>query len=222
MRKLKIFIFTFFALLLSINAQTTFIASGDSRNQATFESNAPLEDIVGVSNKLEAVAMIDIDNLAKSKGKVTVDLTHLKTGIDLRDEHLRSETWLNTEEYPDAIFKLEKISGANSLSDGKETDVKLHGTFTVHGVTKEIVADGELTYFKESERTKNRIAGNLLKVNTNFEIKLSDYGIEIPSMVVGKVDEVIKVSAMFIATDEGSKMGACNPCGADKSNPCGI
>ena len=206
MRKLNIFLFTFFALILSINAQTTFTASGDSRNQATFESHAPLEDIMGVSNKLEAVAMINLDNLEQSKGRVTVDLSHLKTGIDLRDEHLRSETWLNTDKYPDAVFELKMISGASSLTDGKETEVKLHGSFTVHGVTKDIVADGELTYFKESDRTKKRIAGNLLKVNANFEIKLSDYGIEIPGMVAGKVDENIKVSTNFVATDEGSKM----------------
>jgi polyisoprenoid-binding protein YceI len=205
MQKLNIFLFTFLLILSTISAQTKFVASGDSRNQASFESNAPLEDIVGVSNSLEAVAMIDIANLANSKGKVTVDLTRIKTGIDLRDEHLRSDTWLNTDKYPDAVFELKKISGASKLSDGKKTNVKLHGSFTVHGVTRDIVADGELTYFEESERTKNRIAGNLLKVNADFNIKLSDYGVEIPSMVVGKVDEVIKVSTNFVASDASSK-----------------
>ncbi len=205
MRKLNKFLFIFFAAVLSVNAQTTFIASGDSRNQATFESNAPLEDIVGVSNQLEAVATIDLNNIQNSKGKVTVDLNKVKTGIDLRDEHLRSDTWLNTAEYPNAIFELNKISGASSLKDGQKADVKLHGSFTVHGVTKDIVADGELTYFKESDRTKNRIAGNLLKVSAEFDIKLSDYGIEIPSMVVGKVDEVIKVSTNFVASDAAQK-----------------
>lgn len=205
MRKLNKFLFIFLAGILSINAQTTFIASSDSRNQATFESNAPLEDIVGVSNMLEAVAVIDLNDLSKSTGKVTVDLNQLKTGIDLRDQHLRSETWLNTDEYPNAVFELKKISGAGSLTDGINADVKLHGSFTVHGVTKDIVADGELTYFKESERTKNRIAGNLLKVSAEFDIKLSDYGIEIPGMVVGKVDEVIKVSTNFVASDAAQK-----------------
>ena len=66
MRYLNIFLFTFLAAVISINAQTTFVASADSRNQATFESNAPLEDIVGVSNQIEAIAMIDINNLSSS------------------------------------------------------------------------------------------------------------------------------------------------------------
>lgn len=227
MRHLNIFLVTFFAAVITINAQTTFVASADSRNQATFESNAPLEDIVGVSNHIEAMVMIDLSNLSNAKGKVTVDLTKLNTGISLRDEHLRSDMWLNTSKFPNAIFTLNKISGASKLTNGKKTNVKLHGAFTLHGVTKDIVADGEITYFEESERTKGKIAGNLLKVNADFDIKLSDYGVEIPSMVIGKVDELIKVSTNFVATDSGSKMAGadkCNPCGAGamaKCNPCG-
>jgi hypothetical protein len=86
----------------------------------------------------------------------------------------------------------------------------------VHGITKDVTADAQLIYFKESERTKAKMAGNLLKVKANFEIKLGDYGVMIPDMVVGKLDENIKVSVGFIATDAGTQM-AENPCGA---NPC--
>lgn len=187
-------------MAMTINAQT-FIAKGDSRNQATFESNAALEDIVGVSNTLEATVMINPSDLSGAQGNVKVDLTGLKTGIDLRDEHLRSENWLNTDKFPHAIFTLKKLEGASSLTDGKAVSVKLHGDFTVHGVTKSVVADGELTYYKESEKTKARIKGNLLKVTANFVIKLADYGVNIPDMVIGKVDDNIKVSANFVATD---------------------
>ncbi|MCK5457861.1 MAG: YceI family protein, partial [Melioribacteraceae bacterium] len=208
MKTLKI-IAVLFLTALTLNAQT-FQASGDNRNQATFESNAPLEDIVGVSNEVEAAAMINPADLSHAMGKVSVNLNVLKTGIDLRDEHLRGEMWLNTAKFPNAEFKLNSISGATYLTDSKATNVKLHGTFTVHGVSKDLIADGQLTYFKESERTKAKMAGNLLKVKANFEIKLSDYGVMIPAMVVGKLDENIKVSVAFIATDAGSKM-AGNP-----------
>ncbi len=204
-----------FLLAITLNAQT-FTASGDNRNQATFESNAPLEDIVGVSNDLNAVAMINPTDLSHAMGKVSVNLNVLKTGIDLRDEHLRGKMWLNTAKFPNAEFKLKSISGASSLADSKPTSVKLHGTFTVHGVSKEVVANAKLTYFKESAKTKGKMAGNLLKVKANFEIKLGDYGVMIPKMVVGKLDQNIKVSVAFIATDAGSKMEG-NPCGP---NPC--
>jgi len=200
MKKLSLAILLMIFISFTINAQT-FVAKGDSRNQATFESNAALEDIVGVSNEIEAMTMISPADLSNASGTVKVDLTALKTGIDLRDEHLRSENWLNTEKFPHAVFELKKVEGASNLTDGKETSVKLHGDFTVHGVTKNVVADGELTYYKESEKTKARIKGNLLKVTANFDIKLSDYGVNIPDMVIGKVDDNIKVSANFVASD---------------------
>ena len=82
-----------------------------------------------------------------------------------------------------------------------EVNLTVHGNLTIHGVTKEIKAPASLTFYKENERTKARMMGNLIKGSTDFSIKLSDYGVEIPSMVVGKVDNNIKISLRFIASD---------------------
>jgi len=96
--KIKNTIFLFLILATSIFAQSTFSAdASDMRNQAKFESNAPLEDIVGVSNKMNIMVMINTNDITKMpKAKIDVDLTVLKTGIDLRDEHLGSSNWLDT------------------------------------------------------------------------------------------------------------------------------
>ena len=186
-------------------AQTTFTSDErNSKNQGTFESNAPLEDIVGVSDKLMSNVTLDLNDITNNpKGTVKVNLGAMKTGIDLRDNHLRSANWLDTDQYPYAEFILTSISGASSktLEDGKELKAKAAGKLSIHGVTKEITADVALTYFKETEKTKAQIPGNLLRVTTNFTIQLSDFNISIPSMVAGKVDETIKVSANFVASD---------------------
>ncbi|RMD48595.1 MAG: YceI family protein [Ignavibacteria bacterium] len=231
MKTIKYFGMLMLLAIISLNAQT-FKASGDSRNQASFESDAPLENIVGVSNSLEAVAMIDINDITNMpKGKVNVDLNSLKTGIDLRDEHLRSANWLNTEKFPYATFMLTGISDAsqNKLEDGKRVKATLHGKFSVHGVTKDVDVPAELTYFKENARTRAKMKGNLLKVKASFDINLGDYGIKIPDMVVGKVDDNVKINVTFIATDANAAMGnpcgGCNPCGMHKDgkcNPCGM
>ncbi len=242
MKRFKLFAFLLLALTFSLNAQVkTFEASGDSRNQATFVSNAPLEDIVGVSDDLAAVIMIDLNNVTNAKGKVIVNLNELKTGIDLRDKHLRSEMWLNTSKYPNAIFKLTNISNPSDskLENGKPVNVTFNGTFTVHGVSKNISVPGELAYFKESPQTKTKMPGNLLRVKGNFSIKLSDYGVQIPSMVVAKLDDNIKISVSFIASDANTG-SMKNPCNMDskkhdkmkskgmgankhmKANPCGM
>ncbi len=219
-----------FMMALSIFAQTTFSAdASDMRNQATFESNAPLEDIVGTSNKLNIMVMINTNDITKMpKAKIGVDLRSLKTGIALRDEHVRSANWLDTKKYPNATFMLKSITDATNkkLNDRKKVHAIAHGKFSVHGVTKDIAVPVELTYFKETAMTKAKMPGNLLKVKGKFGIKLGDYGIKIPAMVAEKLNDEIKVSVNFIASDAGNGMNPCNPCGPKKMmknpcNPCG-
>ncbi len=217
---------------LSLSAQTFTVDSKDARNQASFTSDAPFEKIVGVSSGLDATVMINKDNITKSpKGIVKVPIANIKTGIALRDEHLRSKDWLYAEKYPFAEFKLKGIQNASSskLEPGQKVKATLLGDFTVHGVTKEIKVPAELTYFEENEQTKAKMPGNLLVANAEFNIKLSDYGVEIPSMVVGKVDEAVKISVNFVASDANAggmnPCAACNPCGMKtegKCNPCSM
>lgn len=230
--KTKSFLFALLILVSSVSlfAQTTFTAdSKDGRNQATFQSDAPLEKIVGVASGVDAMVMInpsDITNMPK--GKVKVPIGNLKTGIDLRDEHLRSENWLDAGKYPFAEFMLTGISNASSksLENGKKTTATLEGKLTIHGVTRDVKVPGEFFFLKESEKTKAKMPGNLLRASTNFNIKLSDYGVKVPDMVAGKVSEEVAVSMDFIASDSnaggGNPCGACNPCAMDKGkcNPC--
>lgn len=223
-----------FLMLLgvSLSAQTFTVDSKDARNQASFTSEAPFEKIVGVASGLSAMVMINKDDVTDMpKGIVKVPITNIKTGIDLRDEHVRSEDWLNASKYPFAEFKLKGIQNTTSgkLEPGQKVKATLLGDFTVHGITKEIKVPTELTYFEQNEQTKAKMPGNLLVVNAEFSIKLSDYGVEIPSMVVGKVNEAVEISVNFVASDANAggmnPCGACNPCGMKtegKCNPCSM
>lgn len=224
--KNNILLTTLTTLLLSVSliAQTFSVDSKDGRNQAQFISDAPFEKIVGLSSGLDATVMINKNDITKNPmGKVKVSIKNIKTGIDLRDEHLRSEMWLNADKYPYAEFQLTGIKNAssNKLEDGKRVNATLTGKFSVHGITKNIEVPAKLTYYKESERTKAKTNGNLLVANADFSIKLSDYGVKIPSMVVGKVDEEVKITTNFVASDANAGMNPCNTkMDSKKSNPC--
>jgi len=229
--KTKINLIVLFTLLLtlSLSAQTFSVDSQDGRNQAQFVSDAPFEKITGLSSGLDAVIMINTKDVTqKPMGKVKVPITNIKTGIDLRDEHLRSEMWLNAEKFPYAEFQLTGIKNPSSkeLNDGQKVKVTLVGKFSVHGVTKEIEAPATITYFKESQQTKARTPGNLIVANAEFGIKLSDYGIKIPDMVVGKVNEEVKITTNFVASDANSTANPCATCDPTKSenkcNPCSV
>ena len=208
-----------FLLGTNIFAQTFSVDSKDGRNQASFISDAPLEKTVGLSAGLDATVMLNVNDITqKPMGKVKVSVNNIKTGIDLRDEHLRGEMWLNAAKYPYIEFQLTGIKNASSkkLNDGQKVTVTLLGKFSVHGVTKDVEVPATLTYLKESEKTKSKSPGNLLVANTEFTIRLADYGIIIPSMVEGKLGEEVKITTNFVASDaNGGGANPCNPC-----NPC--
>jgi polyisoprenoid-binding protein YceI len=207
--KTKLTLGAIITLLLGINlfAQTFTADSKDGRNQASFTSDAPFEKIVGLSSGLDATVMINPNDVTqKPMGKVKVSIANIKTGIDLRDEHLRSEMWLNAGKFPYAEFQLTGIKNpsSKSLNDGQKVKVTLVGKFSVHGVTKDIEVPAELRYFKESEKTKAKAPGNLLVANADFKIKLAEYGVMIPDMVVGKVSDEVQININFVASDKNA------------------
>ena len=62
----------------------------DARNVFTFESKAPLEKIVGTTSKITGKIHIDPKDITKHvMATFSLDLTSMKTGIGLRDKHMR-------------------------------------------------------------------------------------------------------------------------------------
>ncbi|MBN4062138.1 YceI family protein [Bacteroidales bacterium AH-315-I05] len=227
MKKGKLIVAGLFGLISGAAFGQTFTADiNDGRNNARFESDAPLENIVGTTNKVSATLMINPKDITKNpKGKVIVKVASLKTGIDLRDEHMRSANYLNTGNYPEAIFMLTGLKASKkSLENTKAVNATASGKLTLHGVTKEVTVPVTLAYFKGDKKTGSKQPGNLLRVKASFNIKLSDYGINVPQMLFYKLDEKVSITIDVVASDAGgAAMAGCNPCGPSKAecNPCG-
>jgi polyisoprenoid-binding protein YceI len=169
------------------------------RNQATFFSTTPLEDITGLSNDVKGSVTFNVNDLKTLRGKVSVSIASIKTGIDMRDGHMRSANWLDAESFPETFFEIKKVSDVKSIADNKLT-AKVTGDFTLHGVKKEVTADATLTFLDENEQTKMRAPGDLLGVQAKLNIVLSDYGIN--NKVVGqKVSENIEVSVNVVGSN---------------------
>jgi polyisoprenoid-binding protein YceI len=165
----------------------------DKRNQLKFFSTTPLEDITGISNAVKGKVTINVSDIKTMKGSISIPVSSLKTAIDLRDEHLRSENWLDADNYPEITFAIKKVSDVKVAADNK-LEAKVTGDFTAHGITKEVVADVSITYLDASEQTKQYAPGDLLGVQAKFNIALSDF--EVENMIVGqKVSENIEITA---------------------------
>lgn len=165
----------------------------DKRNQLKFFSTTPLEDITGISNAVKGRVTLNVSDIKTMKGSITIPVSSIKTAIDLRDEHLRSENWMDAENYPEISFVIKSVGNIKVAADNK-LEVKVTGDFTAHGITKEVVADVSITYLDASEQTKQYAPGDLLGVQAKFNIALSDF--EVENMVVGqKVSENIEITA---------------------------
>ncbi len=110
-------------------------------------------------------------------GKINFDLKTLKTGIDLRDQHMK-EKYLEVEKFPKASLKISSFKLPKKLS-GK---AKFEGVLDLHGVSKKITGVAKI-------KTLN---GNVA-LRANFKIKISDYKIKLPSFKGITVAEDVKV-----------------------------
>lgn len=125
----------------------------------------------GVAGQVRAEA-------GKANGTLTFDLTTLKTGIDLRDDHMKNK-YLQVKEHPVAQLTLTDVK----IPDSLEGSFDFSGMMKLHGVEKEITGKGELS--KD---------GNDLKMTAEIPVKLSDFKIEIPSYKGITVAEKVKVN----------------------------
>ncbi|WP_317174861.1 YceI family protein [Pararhodonellum marinum] len=146
-----------------------------------FLSKAPLNEFTGKSEKLNG--MIDLD---KNIIDFFIDLNTLKTGIGLRDRHMR-ENYLETSKYPFAEFT-GKVNGLNEdliekLHAGQSVDAT--GKFKIHGQEKSLDVPGTLTLSEDKQS---------MVLEASFLIMLSDFDIDIPKVVFYELAEEQKVS----------------------------
>lgn len=99
-------------------------------------------------------------------GTLKFNLTTLKTGIDLRDKHVK-EKYLEVSEYPDAQLTLNNLPAPKKIG---VSDVPFEGTLSLRGVERPVKG----TYSTESQ-------GDEVKTVAKFPVEITEYKIETPS-----------------------------------------
>lgn len=170
--------------------------SHPARTNITFESKADIETIIGWSNTAEGSATIDWE-----KGTGSVDLSvpvaSLRTGIDLRDEHLRGSHWFEADKFPAITFKSSKAAFA------APSTWTVTGAFAMHGVSKEIQVTADLQKVPADLAKKANLgAGDWIRVRSRFTVKLSDHGMKVPEQGAAKVQDAWTVALDLFATTE--------------------
>jgi len=188
------------------------------RDTVQFRTTAPLEDVVGSTNQIKGKVAVDPNDVrAKgTQGRIEIDTRSFKTGLGLRDQHLAKT--LKSEDNPSAVFTLTGIkSGPKSLEPDKPADFVLAGSLQIAGVTKNVEIPAQLAYLPKKEVTAKLRPGNHLRIKSDFDVTLSDYGIDRKGPVLKmQVGETAHVSLSILATDATDEELADYRAGAQK------
>lgn len=174
---------------------TTFLVRADGKSKATFVSDAPLETMEGKTSKISGAIDVDPTDVTKTTGSFKVPVASLRTGNDLRDEHLQGDGWLDAKKTPNIHFEITEVilgkRDSPELKSGKDRKVQVKGRFTAHGVSKPVLANGTVSW-----------SGKELRIRAKFTVVLEDHNISVPSIVRLKVANDIAVAVDLRAVAE--------------------
>ncbi len=175
-------------------AATYAVAANPDTDTVSFASSATLEFIEGKTTELVGGFSFDPAHPDSSiTGMLRADLASLKTGIELRDEHMREKN-LQTDKFPYAYFQLLSVSGMpDTIQPGQVYSVVGDGYFFIHGVKRKISPRIQFLIPADVDSSSK------VNVSALFSLKLDDYGIKRPKALFLKLAETIDVSVMFSA-----------------------
>lgn len=119
---------------------------------------------------------------------VVVGLAGLKTGIDLRDKHMK-EKYLQVASFPNAELTVARSALKFPAAGALTADAP--GRMTLHGKTKEVTVH----YTANKEGTAFKVAGSV-------DLDLRDYAIDVPSYLGVTVKPQVRVDVAFRAEDK--------------------
>lgn len=93
--------------------------------------------LTGRFDKFDGSFSYDAANVAASKIEVNIDTTSINSNHAERDKHLKTDDFLDVNKFNTAKFVSTKVT---DKGDGK---LAIAGTFTFHGVSKDIVIDAQ-------------------------------------------------------------------------------
>ncbi len=158
-------------LPIPLLAQSYYAENGT----ANFTSSVPLYEFTGTSKQLTGLI-----NLTDNSVDFYLDLETLDSGIKKRDKDMRLT--LETKKFPFAEFYGSLLDSVDLINLNPQM-IRTRGNFSIHGVTREIDVEGEIT-----------VEQNALYLRASWKIRLEDFYIVPPSLLLVKVDQIQKIS----------------------------
>jgi polyisoprenoid-binding protein YceI len=168
-------------------AQEYFVDLG-AENVVRFISEARLHEFDGVTDRIDGFVRLGEAGLVAgategSEFYLEVDLGSLDTGVGLRDRQMR-DNYLETDRFPYATFEGSFLHVARS--DAEHVQVTGEGELTIHGVSRRQEITCDVTDVDDGFRA-----------GCAFDLLLSDFDIEIPTVMFLKLANGIRLELDF-------------------------
>ncbi len=152
-----------------------------------------LSKVTGKFTDFTITLMNDENDITKSSVSVVIKAASIDTGIKDRDNDLRTANFFDVEKYPEITFQSTRIE-----TKGKRLIAV--GTFTMHGVSKEIALPFTITGIDKNPATKKMNIGYAARITLNRR----DFGINwrhpaVPNFVGDNVE--IEINLITRAID---------------------
>ena len=116
-----------------VASAATWNIDPDHSNVGFTVKHLMVSNVRGNFQKHTGVVDINDKDITKSKVEVTIDTASISTGVQKRDDHLKSADFFEVAKYPAMTFASKMVAKA-----GKDK-LKVTGDLTLHGITKEVV-----------------------------------------------------------------------------------
>jgi polyisoprenoid-binding protein YceI len=149
-------------------------------SEITFRATSRLMNADGRFSRFSGDVVVDPALLTGGRVTLTIDASSLDTGIEMRDNHLRSSDFFEVERFPTVAFQSLRIEAA-----GRRATVV--GRLTLHGVTREIAVPIDV-----------QITSTALVASGEFIVNRGEYGMTYNSFV-NPIGNEVRVAFTFRA-----------------------
>ncbi len=162
------------ALLAVLIAATSFFAAVTKYETDTAHSNISfaipvaggLSHVGGKFTEFKVDIVYDDKDVTKSSVTAIIKAASIDTGIERRDAHLRTADFFDVEKYPEITFKSSRV-------EKKGKNLIAHGTFTMHGVSREIALPFTINGVNKDPKDPNKTT---LGLTARASISKKEYG----------------------------------------------
>ncbi|GAA3745781.1 polyisoprenoid-binding protein YceI [Spinactinospora alkalitolerans] len=126
--------------------------------------------VQGTFGRAKGLVMV-ADNPLHSKVDVALEAASVNTGVEARDNHLRSADFLDVENHPELRF----VSTGLERSDRGNGVFLMYGDMTIHGTTRPMRLECHWVGESPDYASPDEIYGHFFAAHTR--IRLSDFGV---------------------------------------------